>query len=114
MASEPSLTSAKYKEYSLSFKAIAKDILQQLDRKIDAPASACPRLQDHEHLGSTRLTDIRTRFLLWSGNLGVMHGPGDPRALDTRLFSAHDVANRVRQVLHDLQDLLNQCEPPPT
>jgi hypothetical protein len=88
--------------------ALAKDILRHLDEHIDVPTLACPGLEDHETIDSERLADIRTRFLLWTGNLGVMHKPEDPRALDRRLIDAPEVAGRVREILADLQDLLSQ------
>ena len=96
-----------------SFSALAKEILRHLDQRIDVPTTACPGLEDHETLGPERLKDIRTRFLLWTGNLGVMHKAEDPRALDRRLFDAPEVASRVREILGDLQDLLIQCESTP-
>lgn len=96
-----------------SFSALAKEILRHLDQHIDVPTAACPGLGDHETLGHERLMDIRTRFLLWTGNLGVMHKPEDPRALDRRLLDSPEVAGRVREILADLQGLLSQCEPTP-
>lgn len=96
-----------------SFSALAKEILRHLDQRIDTPTTACPGLEDRETLGPEKLVDIRTRFLLWTGNLGVMHKPEDPRALDRRLFDAPEVAGRVRDILGDLQDLLSQCESTP-
>ena len=96
-----------------SFSALAKEILRHLDQRIKVPATACLGLEDHETLGPERLRDIRTRFLLWTGNLGVMHKAEDPRALDRRLVEAPEVACRVREILIDLQDLLSQCEPSP-
>jgi len=96
-----------------SFSALAKEILRHLDHLINAPTTACPGLEIHEKLDLERLLDIRTRFLLWSGNLGVMHKPEDSRALDRRLLDAPEVAGRVREILGDLQDLLSQCEPTP-
>lgn len=92
------------------FNAMAKDVLRNLDQQISVPTPACPGLEGHETIGSERLTDIRTRFLLWTGNLGAMHKPEDPRALDRRLLDAPEVGNRVREILGDLQDLLDQCE----
>ena len=94
-----------------SFSALAKEVLRHLDQYISVPNTACPGLEDHETLGADRLRDVRTRFLLWTGNLGVMHKPDDPRALDRRLLEAPEVACRVREILGDLQGLLNQCEP---
>jgi hypothetical protein len=110
MTSKVSLPGAGCQDDLLSFNAITKDILRHLDRQINAPTLACPGLEDHETLGPQRLKDIRTRFMLWTGNLGVMHKPEDPRALDKRLLDAPEVANRVREILKDLQDLLSQCE----
>ena len=96
-----------------SFSTLAKDILRHLVRLINLSTKACPGLEDHETLNPERLLDIRTRFLLWSGILGVMHKPEDTRALDRRLLDAPEVAGRVREILGDLQDLLSQCEPTP-
>ena len=96
-----------------SFSALAKEILRHLGQHISVPTTACPGLGDHETLGHEKLVDIRTRFLLWTGNLGVMHKPEDPRALDRRLLDAPEVAGRVHEILGDLQDLLSQCEPTP-
>ena len=94
-----------------SFNTLAKDILRHLDRSINVPPLACPGPEEHMTLGPEMLGDIRTRFLLWTGNLGVMHKPEDPRALDRRLLDAPEVASRVREILKDLRDLLNQCKP---
>ena len=94
-----------------SFSAIAKEILRDLDHHINIPPTTCPGLEDHETLDPEKLMDARTRFLLWTGNLGVMHKAEDPRALDRRLLDAPEVAGRVRDLLGDLQDLLSQCEP---
>jgi hypothetical protein len=105
-----SLSGADGQESLSPFNAIAKHILRHLDQKINAPAPTCPGLEDHQTLGPERLKDIRTRFLLWTGNLGVMRKPEDPRALDSRLIDAPDVANRVREILKDLGDLLSQCK----
>ena len=96
-----------------SFSAIAKTILRDLDHRINNPTTTCPGLEDHETLGPEKLMDTRTRFLLWTGNLGVMHKAEDPRALDRRLLDAPEVAGRVRDILGDLQDLLSQCESTP-
>lgn len=96
-----------------SFSAIAEEILRDLDHHINIGTTACPELEDHETLGPEKLMDTRTRFLLWTGNLGVMHKAEDPRALDRRLLDAPEVAGRVRDILGDLQDLLSQCEPTP-
>jgi hypothetical protein len=96
---------------SPSFSTFAKDILRHLDRSISNPPLEYPGLEEHETLGPEMLSDIRTRFLLWTGNLGVMHKPEDPRALDKRLLDAPEVASRVREILKDLHDLLNQCKP---
>lgn len=96
-----------------SFSVLAKEILRHLDQRINVPTTACLGLEDHETLGPERLRDIRTRFLLWAGNLGVMHKAEDPRALDRRLVEAPEVACRVREILGDFQDLLSQCEPCP-
>jgi len=112
--SESPLPGADGHRNHLPFNAIAKQILRYLDQRINTPPAACPLLEDHEKLGPERLTDIRTRFLLWTGNLGVRRRPEDPRALDRRLIDAPEVANRVREILKDLQDLLSQCEPSST
>ena len=96
------------------FNAIAKEISRQLDEQIHASPPVCPGLEDHELLGPERLADIRTRFMLWTGNLGVRRRPEDPRALDRRLVDAPDVASRVREILKDLQDLLSQGKPTST
>lgn len=96
-----------------SFSALAKEILRHLNQRINASTTACLGLEDHETLGPERLRDIRTRFLLWTGNLGVMHKAEDPRALDRRLVEAPEVACRVREILGDLQDLLSQCKTSP-
>ena len=96
-----------------SFSALAKEILRSLDHLINVPTTTCQGLEDHETLGADRLMDVRTRFLLWTGNLGVMHKAEDSRALDRRLLEAPEVACRVREILGDLQDLLSQCEPFP-
>lgn len=96
-----------------SFSALAKEILRHLDQRINLPTTACLRLEDHETLGPDKLMDIRTCFLLWTSNLGVMHKAEDPRALDRRLLDTPEVACRVREILGDLQDLLSQCEPAP-
>lgn len=111
MALVPTLSQMKTEFENTSLSAIAKRILQNLDRQIRGPAPACTGLVDHDTISSEKLTDIRTRLLLWSGNLGVMHKPEDPRALDKRLEEAPDVAIRVREILQDLQNLLSQCEP---
>jgi hypothetical protein len=111
MTSALSLPGADGRSNLPPFNAIAKEILRQLDQQIEASPPACPGLEDHEILGPERLADIRTRFLLWTGNLGVRRKPEDPRALDRRLIDAPDVANRVREILKDLQDLLSQCKP---
>jgi hypothetical protein len=97
----------------LSFSTLAKDILRHLGQSMRVPTLACPGLEDHGTLGPEKLTDIRTRFLLWTGNLGVMHKPEDPRALDRRLLDAPEVASRVFEILRDFQDLLGQSEPIP-
>jgi hypothetical protein len=110
MTSEVSLPGAGGQDNPPPFNAIAKEILRQLDQQINTPPPTCPGLEDHEILGPDRLADIRTRFLLWTGNLGVRRRPEDPRALDRRLIDAPDVANRVREILKDLQDLVNQCK----
>jgi hypothetical protein len=112
--SEVSVPGAEGQGNLLPFNAITKQILRHLDQQIDAAPPACPGLEDHETLGPERLVDIRTRFMLWTGNLGVMRRPEDPRALDRRLIDAPDVANRVREILKDLQDLLSQCKPSTT
>jgi hypothetical protein len=114
MTSEVSLPGADGAGNLPPFNAIAKEILRHLDQGINASPPACPGLEDHETLGPERLTDIRTRFLLWTGNLGVRRRPEDPRALDRRLIDAPDVANRVREILGDLQDLVSQCKPSST
>ncbi|GAB7336154.1 hypothetical protein MBLNU13_g08932t2 [Cladosporium sp. NU13] len=95
-----------------SFSAIAKDILRDVDRHINTPTTACPGLEDHETLGPEKLMDTRTRFLLWTGNLGVMHKAEDPRALDRRLLDAPEVAGRIRDILGDFQGLLSQSGRP--
>ena len=110
MTSELSLLGAECQGTLSSFSAITKHILRHLDQQINVPPPACPGLENHEILGPERLTDVRTRFLLWSGNLGVMRTPEDPRALDKRLLDAPEVANRVREILEDLQDLVSQCK----
>ena len=94
-----------------SFSALAKETLRHLNQRIDVPTKACVAFEDHETLNPETFKDVRTRFLLWTGNLGVMHQPEDPRALDRRLLDAPEVACRVREILGDLQDLLIQCEP---
>jgi hypothetical protein len=111
MISEVSLPGAESQGNLLPFNAITKQILRHLDQQINTPPPACPGLEDHETLGPEQLKDIRTRFLLWSGNLGVMRNAEDPRALDRRLLDAPEVATRVREILKDLQDLLSQCKP---
>jgi hypothetical protein len=93
------------------FNDIAKEILHQLDQQINTPIPACPGLESHQSVGSEKLADVRTRFKLWTGNLGVMHKSIDPRALDRRLLNAPEVASRVREVLRGLQDLLHQSKP---
>lgn len=93
-----------------SFNAIAQEVLRVLNKQITSPKPVCSGLEDHESLSSERFADIRTRFLLWTGNLGVMHKPEDPRSLDARLLDAPEVASRVRDILGDLRDLLNQCK----
>lgn len=72
---------------------------------------ACPGLEDHQMLGSEKLTDVRTLFKLWIGNFGVMLKPMDPCALDRRLDDAPEVASRIREILGGLQDLLYQSKP---
>jgi hypothetical protein len=110
MTSEVSIPGANGQGNLPPFNAIAKEILRQLDQQINTSPLACPGLENHEALGPERLADIRTRFLLWTGNLGVRRRPEDPRALDRRLIDAPDVANRVREILKDLQNLVNQGE----
>lgn len=101
----------RYREGNLpSFNAIAQEILRGLNKQITAPKPVCSGLEDHESLSSERFADIRTRFLLWTGNLGVMHKPEDPRSLNKRLLDAPEVASRVSDILGDLRDLLNQCK----
>ena len=93
-----------------SFSMAAKAILRILNEQINVCSLASlPELSDGVTLKSDKLADIRTRFLLWTGNLGVMHEAGDPRALDRRVNGAPEVANRIRDILRDLQDLLGQC-----
>jgi hypothetical protein len=96
---------------SPTFNDIAKEILHQLNQQINTPMPACPGLDDHQTIGFEKLTDVRTRFKLWSGNFGVMHNPMDPRALDRRLLDAPEVASHVREILRGLQDLLYQSKP---
>lgn len=96
---------------SPTFNDIAKEILDQLNQKINTPMPACPGLENHQTLGSEKLIDVQTRFKLWSGNFGVMHKPMDPHALDRRLRDEPEVASRVREILRDLQDLLRQSKP---
>lgn len=93
------------------FNDIAKEILDQLNQKINTPMPACPGLENHQTLGSEKLIDVQTRFKLWSGNFGVMHKPMDPHALDRRLRDEPEVASRVREILRDLQGLLRQSKP---
>jgi hypothetical protein len=95
------------------FSVAAKEILRILNEQINVSHSACHERDDSENLNSDKLADIRTRFLLWTGNLGVMHEPEDPRALDGRVQGAPEVANRICDILEDLQHLLSQCEPVP-
>jgi hypothetical protein len=110
MTSEVSVPGVECQSNLLPFSTITKHILRNLDQQINAPLPACPGLGDHERLGPERLTDVRTRFLLWSGNLGVMRKAEDPRALDRRLLDAPEVAKRVREILEDFQDLVGQCK----
>jgi hypothetical protein len=56
-----------------SFYVVAKEILHQLNQQINTPMPSCLGLDDHQTVGLEKLTDVRTRFKLWSGNLGVMH-----------------------------------------
>jgi hypothetical protein len=56
-----------------SFGDIAKEILHQLNEQINTPMPSCPGLDDHQTVGPEKLTDVRTRFKLRIGNLGVMH-----------------------------------------
>jgi hypothetical protein len=114
MTTELSLSGAECQDTLLSFSAITKQILRHLDQQIHAPPPECPGLEEHDALGPEKLTDVRTRFLLWSGNLGVMRKPEDPRALDRRLLDAPEVATRVRAILKDLEELLSQCKPSST
>ena len=114
MTFEASLPGADGQGNLPPFNATAKKILRQLDHQINASPPTCPKLEDHGILGPERFADIRTRFLLWTGNLGVRRRPEDPRALDRRLIDAPDVANRVHEILRDLQDLLSQCKPSST
>jgi hypothetical protein len=93
------------------FNDIAQEILHQLNQQINTPMPACPGLEDHQTLGSEKLTDVQTFFKLWSGNFGVMRKPMDPRALDRRLVDAPEVASRIREILRGLQDLLHQSKP---
>ena len=92
------------------FSVAAKGILRILNEQINVPHPACHERDGNETLKTDKLADIRTRFLLWTGNLGVMHEPEDPRALDKRVQGAPEVANRIRDILKDLQDLLSQCK----
>jgi hypothetical protein len=96
-----------------AFCVLAESILRTLHKQINGPKPSCARLDGHEVLGPEKLEDIRTRFLLWTGNLGVMHKAEDPRALDRRLLDAPEAASRLRGILVEMEDLLHQCEPYP-
>lgn len=94
-----------------SFRALARGVLGHIDQQIGELDLEYSGDKDHGTIDSEKLKDVRTRFLLWCGNLGVMHEPDDPRSLDSRLLGAVHVANRVNEVLEGLKDLLTQCKP---
>jgi hypothetical protein len=100
-----------------SFNFIAKDVMCTLSQQINAARPACSQLEDHETIGSEKLMDIRTRSLIWTGNLGVMHTLENPFAQDDtlrRLFHLSSLitrsATRDRFVRAELKRKLQMCE----
>lgn len=53
-----------------------------------------------------QLRDSLERFKMWAGSCGAFKSPQDLLSLDCRLKSAPEVADRLRQILSDVLDLL--------
>ena len=87
-----------------SFAIIVKEIMRMLQNATSSQ-SACPKLDRRQHIGPEKLVDIRTRFLLWIGEVDAIR----PHVLP----NVSEVTSRVRDILVELKDLLRQSIPPP-
>jgi hypothetical protein len=96
-----------------SFSELATDILKIDKQQKDFPIHFHDCNGDSESLSPSRFEDVFTRFRLWVGNLGVLHKRQDSRGLDKRLEDAPEVAKRIRDLLEELKDLLQQGEEKP-
>lgn len=93
---------------TLSFRSLAEDVLGNVDAQINGPLPCRNCSGGSEATHSSHLADIRTRFLLWAGNLGAGHRDQDSRSLHKRLEDAPEVAGHIRGILVEIRDLLIQ------
>lgn len=87
-----------------SFAIIVREILRILQNATSSQ-SACPKLNGRQHIGPEKLVDIRTRFLLWIGEVDAIR----PHVLP----NVSEVTSQVRNILVELKDLLRQSIPSP-
>lgn len=83
-------------------------IRDELQSLIASPPGDIGHSPEQKWLSSEQLRDILTNFKMWAGNLGALRPSTDPRALDARLNAAHEVSQRLMEVLHELQELLQE------
>jgi hypothetical protein len=50
------------------------------------------------------------RLSLWVGNIGALHRPESLMSLETRLLEASDILSHIRDLLGDLNEVVNERE----
>jgi hypothetical protein len=58
----------------------------------------------------TSLLDILQRFKIWSGNIGALRPPDDPRSLESRVRGSAELRGRFVQLLGDVKVDLDDCK----
>lgn len=91
-----------------SFYQAVSAINDELQNQVITPPSDIGHLPEQRWLSTEQLRDILTNFKMWAGNIGALHSATDPRSLDARLEDALEVSERLKEVLHELEELLQE------
>jgi hypothetical protein len=58
------------------------------------------------------VADVRDKFRLWAGNIGAKNPPESKFSLESRLVTAGELLEQVRDRISDLEDALEDCVDP--
>lgn len=87
---------------SHDLSSLSQRSLEFLTSLKECLSSACIEYQ--------RLDDIQQRFRLWSGNIGALHPPWDPKSLEYRVRTVPKLEARFAELLGDLREDLDECQ----